>query len=98
MATDSEINEETRREYSNIIQHNTDKLMRLVNDVLNLSRLEANMMKYQLIDYDIVQICNNAIGVAQMQDPYLHIHFQSPIIFCLQKKAVTGIFCTFAPQ
>lgn len=79
MTADSEINEEARREYSNIIQHNTDKLMRLVNNVLDLSRLEADMMKYQLTDYDIVQICNDAIGVAQMQDPNLHIHFQNNI-------------------
>lgn len=79
MATDAEIEEKTRNEYSNIIQKNTEQLMRLVNNVLDLSRLEANMMKYQLTDYDIIQICNDAIGSAQMQDPTLHIQFQSNI-------------------
>lgn len=79
MATDTEIEEKTRNEYSNIIQKNTEQLMRLVNNVLDLSRLEANMMKYQLTDYDIIQICNDAIGSAQIQDPTLHIQFQSNI-------------------
>lgn len=79
MAADAEIEEKTRNEYSNIIQKNTEQLMRLVNNVLDLSRLEANMMKYQLTDYDIIQICNDAIGSAQMQDPTLHIQFQSNI-------------------
>lgn len=79
MATDAEIEEKTRNEYSNIIQKNTEQLMRLVNNVLDLSRLEANMMKYQLTDYDIIQICNDAIGSAQMQDPTLHIQFQSNV-------------------
>lgn len=79
MATDTEIEEKTRNEYSNIIQKNTEQLMRLVNNVLDLSRLEANMMKYQLTDYDIIQICNDAIGSAQMQDPTLHIRFVSNI-------------------
>lgn len=79
MAADMEISEKSRQEYSGIIQHNTEKLMLLVNNVLDLSRLEADMMKYQITDYDIVQLCNDAVGAAQMQKPYLHIYFQSSV-------------------
>lgn len=53
--------------------------MSLVNNVLDLSRLEADMMKYQLTDYDIVQLCNDAICSAQMQRSNLHIHFQKSV-------------------
>lgn len=53
--------------------------MRLVNNVLDLSRLEAGMMKFQLSDYDIVQLCKDSVGMAQMQNPTLHIHFYSDI-------------------
>jgi len=77
LATETDIDETTRIEYSDIIQQNTEKLMRLVNNVLALSRLEANMMKYQLSDYDIIQLCKDAIAIAQMQNPNLHIKFQS---------------------
>lgn len=79
MAADIEISDKNRKEYPDIIQQNTEKLMLLVNNVLDLSRLEADMMKYQLTDYDIVQICNDAVGGAQMQKPYLNIHFQSSV-------------------
>lgn len=79
MAVDTEIDEEMRKEYSDIIQQNTEALMLLVNNVLDLSRLEANMMKYQLMDYDVVQICNDAISAALMQNPNLSIHFQNNV-------------------
>lgn len=79
MATDTDINEKHRKEYSDIIQQNTEKLMLLVNNVLDLSRLEADMMKYQLTDYDVAQLCNDAVGAAQMQRPQLHIHFRNSV-------------------
>ncbi len=79
MATDTDINEKNRKEYADIIQQNTEKLMLLVNNVLDLSRLEADMMKYQLADYDIVQLCNDAVCAAQLQSSHLHIHFQDSI-------------------
>lgn len=77
MSADTEISEDVRKEYSNIIQQNTEKLMLLVNNVLDLSRLEAGMMKYQLTDYDIVQLCNDAISTARMQSPQRHIEFRN---------------------
>lgn len=83
MVTDTNISEENRREYSGIIQENTEKLMLLVNNVLDLSRLEADMMKYQLTDYDIVQLCHDVIDSVQMQNPKLHVHFQSNVKECI---------------
>ena len=53
--------------------------MRLVNNVLDLSRLEAGMMKFQMSNYDIVQLCNDAVGMAHMQNSTLHTHFISNI-------------------
>ena len=79
MAADTDISEENRQEFSCIIQENTEKLMLLVNNVLDLSRLEVGMMKFQLADYDIVQLCHDAIGTVQMQNSNLHIKFQSSI-------------------
>ena len=79
IANEVEIDEPTRKEYADIIQQNTEQLMRLVNNVLDLSRLEAGMMRFQLSDYDIVQLCKDAVGMAPMQNPTLHIHFYSDI-------------------
>lgn len=79
MAADTDINDKNREEYTRIIQQNTEKLMLLVNNVLDLSRLEADMMKYQLTHYDVVQLCDDAVGGARMQCPNLHIRFEHSI-------------------
>ena len=42
--------------------------MRLVNDVLDLSRLEAQMMKFQLQDYAATTLCKEACSMAQMRN------------------------------
>ncbi len=75
LATEANIDESSRKEYAGIIQQNTDKLMRLVNNVLDLSRLEAGMMKFQLKNDDIVQLCTDTISVAKMRNPDLQISF-----------------------
>lgn len=53
IANDMEIDDDSRKEYAAIIQQNTEQLMRLVNNVLDLSRLEAGMMKKTLHTYPI---------------------------------------------
>lgn len=68
IASDPDIDKEIRQEYSNIIHKSSEKLMRLVNDVLDLSRLEAQMMKFQLQDYDAIAICKEACYMAQMKN------------------------------
>lgn len=68
IACETNIDKETRQEYSNIIHKSSEKLMRLVNDVLDLSRLEAQMMKFQLQDYDATTICKEACYLAQMKN------------------------------
>lgn len=67
IATDEHMEEKTRKEYAAIIQQNTEELMRLVNDVLDLSRLEADMMKFQLQEYDVVSLCSDVLYMAREQ-------------------------------
>ena len=61
LSTDNELDEEERKEYSGIIQTNSGELIQLVNDVLDLSRLEANMMKFQLQDCNVKEWCNDCL-------------------------------------
>lgn len=80
IASEPDMDEETRREYSAIIQKNSEELMRLVNDVLDLSRLEAGMMKFQMQEYDILALCNDAIYRTRMEaEAYIHIDFRTNI-------------------
>jgi two-component system sensor histidine kinase NblS len=50
----NELNEEERREFLATANHETDRLTRLVNDVLDLSRLESNRA-YQFAAVDMAQ-------------------------------------------
>lgn len=68
IATDPHMDEATRKEFSAIIQKNSEELMRLVNDVLDLSRLEANMMKFQMTEYDVVTLCSDTVCMANMKN------------------------------
>lgn len=58
IASESNMTDEVRKEYSSIIQKNSEELMRLVNDVLDLSRLEAGMMKFNIQEYGLTELCN----------------------------------------
>ena len=68
IACEPNIDKETRQEYSNIIHKSSEKLMRLVNDVLDLSRLEAQMMKFQIQDNDIIELCKEACYMADARN------------------------------
>lgn len=67
LSTDTKLSDQERKEYSGIIQSNSSKLIQLVNDVLDLSRLEANMMKFQLQDCRVQEWCGELTYMVQMR-------------------------------
>lgn len=78
LSTDNELSEEERKEYSAIIQANSGELIQLVNDVLDLSRLEAQMMKFQLQDYLVEEWCNELGCLIQMRsEGSIHLDLQA---------------------
>ncbi len=82
IAADPNIEGAALKDYSKIIQKNSNELIQMVNDVLDLSRLEARMMRFNLTDYDIVSLCNDSIG-------QIRIH-ESPINTTLQTTLESG--------
>lgn len=66
-ADTSEIEASQWKEYSEIIQSNATELIQLVNDVLDLSRLEAGRTKWQMQEYDIIPLCLDALSMARMK-------------------------------
>ena len=73
LSTDMGLDDKEKLEYSEIIQANSTDLIQLVNDVLDLSRLEAKMMKFQIQDCERREICNDLIYMAR-RDSNGHIH------------------------
>lgn len=53
--------EKKRKENLNIIIDETDRLNILVNDILSLSKLEANQETLELSEFDLVDLINNII-------------------------------------
>lgn len=62
------LTEEEIQEYSAIIKTNSEKLLLLINNVLDLSRLEAGMMRFNVQAADAVQLCREAQMMLRMQD------------------------------
>lgn len=68
------------KEYSEIIQSNSAELIQLVNDVLDLSRLEAGRTKWQLQEYDIIPLCSDVISMVRMKGGNkIQVDFQTDI-------------------
>lgn len=56
-----ETSAEEREAYSEIIRSNSNMLLRLINDILDLSRLETNMVSFSWEEYDLVQLSQQAL-------------------------------------
>lgn len=73
LSADAGLSDEERAEYGCIIRHNTEQLMFLVNSVLDLSRLEAGMTKWQMADYDLFQLMRDAVGSVALDCPHVSV-------------------------
>lgn len=54
--------EDEQQSYYQIIKTNSDLLLRLINDILDLSRLEANRVTLTWEEYDVVQLCSQVVA------------------------------------
>lgn len=61
LATDNVIDVEDRKRISGSIDKTSTKLMELINNILDLSRLEAGMMKYREEDVDLLMVIRSWI-------------------------------------
>lgn len=61
LLTDSSNSQEEREAFTSIIRNNTELMLNLVNDVLDLSRLEAGDMYFNLKCYPLIDCCKMAL-------------------------------------
>lgn len=68
LSTESDLSSEQMQEYAALIKKNADSLTRLIFDILDLSRLESGMMKFNVQECEAVQMCRDAGMMVEMQE------------------------------
>lgn len=63
--TDSNIDKDIRQQCNDIIQQNSDLLLKLIDDVVDLSSLERGKMQFRLGTHDAVSLCRNVIDTVE---------------------------------
>lgn len=63
--TDSNIDNSIRQQCNDIIQQNSDLLLKLINDVVDLSSLERGKMQFRFDTRDAVSLCKNVIDTVE---------------------------------
>lgn len=61
LLTEKELDEETRHQCGDIIQQNSDLLLKLINDVIDLSNLEIGNMKFNFDFHDAIAVCHRVV-------------------------------------
>lgn len=61
LLTEEGLDDETRRQCNEVIQQNSELLLKLINDVIDLSSLEFGKLQFFIAQHDAVSICRNVI-------------------------------------
>lgn len=67
----NEVTSEQRQEYLQIIQREMDRMSELMNDFLDLQRLQSSMQEYNFVESDIAALLHESAGLYAMT---LHKH------------------------
>lgn len=80
LLTEQGLDAETRRQCGEIIQQNSDLLLKLINDVLDLSNLETKNMEFSFNTFDAIAICNNVIDtVNKVKQTQAEVRFNTSL-------------------
>lgn len=71
----NDLSMEMQQEYSAVIRRNAEKLIDLIFNILDLSRLESGMMKFNVQEYDMVQLCTDAKMRVELQEVSVQVDF-----------------------
>jgi len=56
---------ETQKEFLNIIREESDRLTRLINDFLDLSKIEAGRMQWETVELSLSEVIQTAVNATQ---------------------------------
>ncbi|MBN2742775.1 MAG: hypothetical protein JXR39_02670 [Marinilabiliaceae bacterium] len=66
LMSEPDLNSEEREQFGSIIHHNSNTLLELINDILDISKMEAGQMQLVMQPVQINAIVNNLIGTFEL--------------------------------
>ncbi|MFA6830676.1 MAG: ATP-binding protein [Bacteroidaceae bacterium] len=85
-----------RKDYYDIVETNTERLLNLINEILNLSKIEAGTLEFKIDKADLQEICNEVLDAHSLRcPPNVSLQFtKSPeeLIFLTDKNRINQIF------
>lgn len=66
---ETELEKEERTQFLDLINTNSELLLNLINDILDLSRIESGRMSFVFIDQDLTELIKDIYGTYQMMMP-----------------------------
>ncbi len=92
---DVEFDENTRQDFLQVIEEETDRLTRLVADVLDVSRIESGRLTLKKRDFDLTKLVRIIIGKLQSQFSMHEIKLVSPesiVPVCADPDKIEQVF------
>ena len=71
-----EYSQEEKAEFGRIIKENSDLLLNLIGDILDMSKIEAGHIELDYSQCDIVQLCHSCLVSVEQARPLEHVEYK----------------------
>lgn len=79
---------ESQREYVNIAYKSADSLLSILNDILDLSKIEAGKLEFEAIPFDLREVINDVVVLHASKAEQMGIYLNSDIDEAVPKKVI----------
>lgn len=99
LTNDDEQTQEGRQEFINIINRNCELLLKLIEDILEISRIESNNLHFTFTSFDLNKLIEDIFSTHQMMIP-ANVQFlkeipQTPVIIYSDKFRLNQVITNF---